>query len=68
MEVDMLVELARPHAFDFTIVLGLKGGGRGRRGRGVRRHDSGGARGEVLSKLILRLQLDISGKWHSETS
>jgi hypothetical protein len=44
MEVDMLVELTRPHAFDFTIVLALKGGWRGRRARRGRRHDGRDAR------------------------
>jgi hypothetical protein len=44
MEVDMLVELARPHTFDFTIVLGLEGGRRGRRARRGRRHDGRDAR------------------------
>jgi hypothetical protein len=52
MEVDMLVELARPHAFDLTIVLGLEGCGRGRRSRRLSRHGSGGACGRCPSALV----------------
>ena len=68
MEVDMLVELARPHAFNFTIVLGLEGGGWRRRRGGVRRHDSGGARTGDSVRPIARLQLDMSDKLRSRTS